>query len=393
MKKRIIETTIMILLFSGIAWAAHEQYFPNGIKAGTMIVDGGSITDSSGAISFGNENLTTTGTIEGATLTESSNAVPNSTDGLDFFAATTSAELLGVLSDETGTGAAVFANTPTLVTPEIGAATGTSLDASGQVDAGTLTIDGGSITDTSGAISFGNENLTTTGTLGAGAATVTTLNTGQGANELYDMDQNVLTASSPTFVTIDLTGVTDTNIPFMAAGASGVTDSPLTTDGTNVTVADGGKLITDEVRAYDAAGLKLYEDGGAGIFVQDSTGNVGIGTNSPVTTLDVNGSFALSITTPDLTGNTYTIAAGQYTVLLDDDDAQVTDTLVVTLPAAASNSGRILNLIKVGSSETVQLDGNSAETLNGALTKDLTVQYDRVQIQCDGSNWFILGSN
>ena len=137
----------------------------------------------------------------------------------------------------------------------------------------------------------------------------------------------------------------------------------------------------------------LQENLSDALMTLDRNGNVGIGTNSPVTTLDVNGSFALSITTPDLTGNTYTIAAGQYTVLLDDDDAQVTDTLVVTLPAAASNSGRILNLIKVGSSETVQLDGNSAETLNGALTKDLTVQYDRMQIQCDGSAWYILSSN
>lgn len=39
---------------------------------------------------------------------------------LSQFAATTSAQLAGVLSDETGTGAAVFANTPTLVTPVLG---------------------------------------------------------------------------------------------------------------------------------------------------------------------------------------------------------------------------------------------------------------------------------
>lgn len=36
------------------------------------------------------------------------------------FAATTSAQLAGVLSDETGTGAAVFANSPVLVTPNLG---------------------------------------------------------------------------------------------------------------------------------------------------------------------------------------------------------------------------------------------------------------------------------
>lgn len=42
---------------------------------------------------------------------------------LSDFAATTSAELAGVISDETGSGALVFANTPTLVTPLLGTPT------------------------------------------------------------------------------------------------------------------------------------------------------------------------------------------------------------------------------------------------------------------------------
>src|SRR5207237_2035422 len=46
---------------------------------------------------------------------------------LSAFAATTSAELAGVISNETGSGALVFATTPTLVTPVLGAATGTSM--------------------------------------------------------------------------------------------------------------------------------------------------------------------------------------------------------------------------------------------------------------------------
>lgn len=41
-------------------------------------------------------------------------------DKLSVFAATTSAELAGVISDETGTGALVFANSPTLITPALG---------------------------------------------------------------------------------------------------------------------------------------------------------------------------------------------------------------------------------------------------------------------------------
>ena len=61
-------------------------------------------------------------TISGQVITR------NKLDIADDLNAFTSAQILGVVSDETGTGALVFANTPTLVTPEIGVATGTSLD-------------------------------------------------------------------------------------------------------------------------------------------------------------------------------------------------------------------------------------------------------------------------
>lgn len=50
---------------------------------------------------------------------------------LNVFAATTSAELAGVISDETGSGALVFATSPSLTTPNIGAATATSITGSG----------------------------------------------------------------------------------------------------------------------------------------------------------------------------------------------------------------------------------------------------------------------
>ena len=55
-----------------------------------------------------------------------------------FLATPSSANLAAALTDETGTGANVFATTPTLVTPVIGAATGTSLSTTGnQVITGT----------------------------------------------------------------------------------------------------------------------------------------------------------------------------------------------------------------------------------------------------------------
>lgn len=47
---------------------------------------------------------------------------------LSQFAVTTSAQLAGVLSNETGSGSAVFATSPTLVTPTLGVATATSIN-------------------------------------------------------------------------------------------------------------------------------------------------------------------------------------------------------------------------------------------------------------------------
>jgi hypothetical protein len=62
---------------------------------------------------------------------------------------------------------------------ETTAASGVTIDSvlvkDSTVTAGTLTIGAGSVTDSSGAISFGNENLLTTGTLGSGALTATTI--------------------------------------------------------------------------------------------------------------------------------------------------------------------------------------------------------------------------
>ena len=50
-----------------------------------------------------------------------------------FLATPSSANLITAVTDETGTGALVFANTPTLVTPVLGAATGTSVAVTGAI--------------------------------------------------------------------------------------------------------------------------------------------------------------------------------------------------------------------------------------------------------------------
>jgi hypothetical protein len=53
-------------------------------------------------------------------------------------------------------------------------------------------------------------------------------------------------------------------------------------------IGDTRKVLADEIRARDGAGLKLYDDGGNGIFVEDG-GDVGIGVTTPAAILDIEG--------------------------------------------------------------------------------------------------------
>lgn len=62
----------------------------------------------------------------------------------------------------------------------------------------------------------------------------------------------------------------------------------------------------------------------------------------------------------------------------------------ITLPTVSNaGAGRVYVFQKTDSSaNTVTIDGNGAETINGAANYVLTAQYQSVMIWCDGSNWF-----
>jgi len=98
--------------------------------------------------------VATATSVNGTTIPNTKTLVVT-TDKLNVLAATSSSELAGIISDETGTGALVFANTPTLVTPNIGAATGTSLVLSGD-----LTVNGTTTTINSTEITIDDKNIT-----------------------------------------------------------------------------------------------------------------------------------------------------------------------------------------------------------------------------------------
>ena len=152
-----------------------------------------------------------------------------------FLATPSSANLAAALTDETGTGANVFANTPTLVTPVIGAATGTSLavtaavTSSGTAGVGYATGAGGAVTQitsrttgvtldkTSGAITLfsaaGSATAATfTVTNSTVAATDVIILNQKSGTDLYDLMVTAVAAGSFN-ITFRTTGGTTTEQP------------------------------------------------------------------------------------------------------------------------------------------------------------------------------------
>jgi hypothetical protein len=85
--------------------------------------------------------VATATSINGTTIPSTKTLVVT-TDKLSALSATTSAELAGVISDETGSGALVFATSPTLVTPSLCVATGTSFNSITGLSSTTPIVDG-----------------------------------------------------------------------------------------------------------------------------------------------------------------------------------------------------------------------------------------------------------
>ena len=86
----------------------------------------------------------------------------------------------------------------------------------------------------------------------------------------------------------------------------------------------------------------------------------------------------------------YVTKTGAYTATDDDYVIDCTSgTFTVTLPASSGRTGRIL-IIKNSGAGTITVDGNGAETIDGAATYSLSVQYATIQIISDGTNWKII---
>jgi len=232
-----------------------DIYAQSSAVIGTLSISSGLITDSSGAISFDNESLTTTGDITGAVVTGTSLVADDGADSVTL--------VPGSYTDTTGAvsfGAAGLSTTGTL-----GAGVATFTD-----NTQTIVIDPdlagvGSITSSTGTISFGDENLTTTGNIQSGQISGTRLDI-----DSIRLDSNTISITAP-----------NTNLILQANG-TGVVDiqSAMTTLGQTVTgtMTITGQFNIDNIRvdgnvisSQNLNGDIQFSPNGTGQIIVDST--------------------------------------------------------------------------------------------------------------------------
>lgn len=328
-----------------------------------------------------------TGTV--ITLPASSGTVALTNNKLSVFAATTSAELAGVISDETGSGALVFATSPTLVTPTLGVASATSINKvsiTAPATGSTLTIADGKALTVSNTLTFTGTDASSVA-FGAGGTVVyradkLSVHAATTSAELAGVISDetgtgvLVFGTSPTFTTSVVTGSTSFDVfnttatTVNAFGAvqtlniGNATYGKISTSASNVTIASGtnatnstvtiqpqgtgtvnvsNKRITsvaDPTQAQDAA-TKAYVDAvKTGLTVKDSAR---VATTGTLTVTYANGTAGV--------GATLTNAGTQAALTLDSIVLNVGDRVLVKDQTAALQNG-IYTVTNVGSAST-----------------------------------------
>ena len=213
-------------------------------------------------ITASNGNLSTTGTLgAGAATVTSLNA---SSGGITNAGAISGASSIDGSGDLT-MGTITMTGFSVAADGVMAALTGSSV--------GTLTLADGSITDSGGSISFGSDNLDTTGTLDAGAATVTSLDAGSG--------------SIQTTGTADLG---DTTVDSLDASSGGITNAGAVSGVTTLAMSDvltigdvvGGTSYTfptlrgtaNQILKLDGSGNLTFQDDGGAAGPGGASGNI-----------------------------------------------------------------------------------------------------------------------
>lgn len=280
-----------------------------------------------GAVQSGSTGILTSGTLS---VANGGTGITSFGTGIATFLGTpTSANLAAAITDETGSGAVVFANTPTLVTPVLGAATATSINKvtiTSPTTSATLTLITGSTLATAGAFST---TLTATATTNVTLPTTGTLATLAGTESLTNKTINgiTITAAAATLTLASLTTVVFGQGMTLTAASSGQTYTmPAATDTlvgrastdtlTNKTINAASNTITNVANFSVSRQNNTSNSTATGQRVEVGwTGGIGNGT----THINITVTFGTAFTTipivvatygGDQTGTTLTYGSG-----------------------------------------------------------------------------------
>lgn len=114
-----------------------------------------------------------------------------------------------------------------------------------------------------------------------------------------------------------------------------------------------------------------------------SNGYIGLGTTTPVSATQMNGS--VSHTIKSINSTLYTLDNSDYTIIANTISTAIT----ITLPNATLCYGRIY-IIKRNGSNIVTIDTIASQTIDEASTYSITSDKNVARLQSDGNQWWII---
>jgi hypothetical protein len=351
--------------------------------------------DTAAQVIAGTSNVIIVSSVSGTTTLDVGSNVAQNSDTLSFFASTTSAQLAGVISDETGTGSLVFAISPTIVTPNISSFTNATHNHEDDIGGGLLTaINALDATGTPSSNTFLRGDNTWSTPVDTSPPFTDTLSIVEGSSDAtkelrFEVDGNttaiigVIATMFTTAKTISIPDATDTlmgkattDIMTNKSYALGGTGNILTG-----TAAQFDTACTDDDFAYVSDNLSVFASTTsaqlAGVISDETgTGSLVFATSPTLSTpevvdyiRDANSNKQLSFSSVSSAVNEITISNA---ITENDPSISVTGTDTDINLALTPKGTGTLNVSSDVFAKTIQINGCTSQTITKASDQAYT---------------------